>query len=132
MRTNATTYQELDTLLGGRDSRKIGNNTYAERLGDGAIGIRLHGTHVVILSATRIVLSSSGWHTVTTKDRINTFLPHPWGLTQRKGAWALYTYVCTNGEGVCTVKESDFYDGLTIDLTLGQRGRVVEPAEVLR
>jgi hypothetical protein len=126
MRTNATTYQELDTLLGTRDSRKVGNNTYAERLGAGVIGIRLHGTHVVILSAHRLVLNSGGWQTVTTKDRINTYLPHPWKLVQKKGSWSLWQFVCTNGEGVCSLKQGDFYDGVTIDLGIGQHGAIVE------
>lgn len=135
MRTNATTYQELDALLGSRDSRKIGNNTYAERLGDGVIGVRLHGTHVVILSAHSIVLNSGGWHTLTTKDRINTFLPYPWRLVQKNGRWDLFKIICSNGEGNCHLRQAEFYDGITIKLGANDRssyGDVVPREEVLR
>lgn len=130
MRTNATTYQELDSLLGRRESRKIGNNTYAERLGPDAIGIRLHRTHVVILSPVRVVLNSGGWHTNTTKDRINTFLPGGWHVEQEKGRWYIRLDVCTNGEGRCRLVYDHFYDGLTIDLSLGQHGEVIDREEV--
>jgi len=126
MRPTATTFDELDELLGNRDSRKLENNTYAERLGPGVIGIRLHGTHVVILSATRVVLNTGGWSTVTTKDRINKYLPQLWSVTQKNYEWSLNLYVCTNGDGRVRVVHVPFYDGITIDLTLGQHGGIVE------
>lgn len=132
MRTNATTYQELDALLGNRESRKVGNNTYAERLGDGVIGIRLHQTHVVILSATRVVLNTGGWNTVTTKDRINTYLPQLWSLVQERGQWFLRLHVCTNGEGRVRLVNEIFHDGIVIDLSLGQHGGIVAESEALR
>lgn len=71
--TYPTTYAEADALLTGRckNSRKLGNNTYLERL---AIGhaIRLHNTTVVLFSANgSVTLNSGGWKTVTTKDRMN-------------------------------------------------------------
>ena len=86
----------LDTKLQGRckDSRKVGNNTYLIRRGEGYcrhadtgkplpgtivpeddIAVRLHYTDVVTFKCDGdIVLSSGGFHTRTTKDRINQYL----------------------------------------------------------
>jgi hypothetical protein len=58
--------------LGSRDSRKVGNNTYLERLDDETIGLRLHSTYVVKFHANgHVTLDSGGWQTVTTKERMN-------------------------------------------------------------
>jgi hypothetical protein len=71
-----------------RNSRKVGNNTYAEILPDGSVGIALHGTTVVrIHPDNSATLNSGGWHTVTTKDRINQYSPVR--VYQRKGQWYL-------------------------------------------
>jgi hypothetical protein len=57
--------------LGSRDSRKVGNNTYLERLDDETIGLRLHSTYVVKFHADgSVTLDSGGWQTVTTKERM--------------------------------------------------------------
>ena len=84
------TFQELDAKLVGRSKnrKKVGNNTYAERNSDGSIGIRLHNTQVVVFYANgNVKLYTGGWHTVTTKARINEFVPKPWGVSQRKLEW---------------------------------------------
>lgn len=127
-----TTYQELDAFLGTRDAKALCNNTYAERLGAGVIGVRLHSTHVVILSPVRIVLNTGGWSTITTKDRLNRFLPGGWGVTQKNHEWFLDLHVCSNGEGSARVVHESFYDGITIDLSLGSRGEVIAREEVTR
>lgn len=132
MKTNYRTFLDLTTRLGTRDSLKIGNNTYAERLGSNVIGIRLHGTHVVTLSPHRIVLNSGGWHTVTTKDRLNTFLPFGWGVVQVRGLWYLRHRVCTNGEGSCLVVNAGFRDGITLEDLGAGRYTLVQDSEVLR
>ena len=60
----------------GRDRRKVGNNTYAEILHDGSVGITLHSTCVVRIHADGTYkLSNGGWLTSTTKDRINQYSP---------------------------------------------------------
>jgi hypothetical protein len=67
-------YSEACDVLGTRNGRKIGNNTYLERLGDDAIGVRLHSTYVITLYADGSVeLDSGGWETVTTKERMNRY-----------------------------------------------------------
>jgi hypothetical protein len=65
-------YASAVEKLGGRQSRKVGNNTYLERLSDDTIGLRLHSTYVVKFHANgNVTLDSGGWLTVTTKDRMN-------------------------------------------------------------
>ena len=71
----ATTYSGLDRFLGERDSRTIGHNTVAERTGT-TIFIRLHGSVIVALCDNGdVMFSLAGWPTVTTRERINQFLP---------------------------------------------------------
>ena len=71
-----------------KDTRKVGNNTYAEILVDGSVGITLHGTTVVrIYPDNSATLNSGGWHTSTTKDRMNKYSPVR--VYQRKGEWYL-------------------------------------------
>lgn len=84
-----TTYADLDAKLTGRcsQSRKIANNTYAERRGDD-IAIRLHATDVVTLHRDgTMTLNTGGWYTVTTKERINRYLPGGVHLSSIKGRW---------------------------------------------
>lgn len=92
-------FLKLDGDMTGRNlmSRKVGNNTYKERHRESTdasseyIAIRLHETDVLrVYRDGRIVLSSGGWRTVTTKDRINAWLPRPWHLVQNKGTWYLH------------------------------------------
>ena len=78
-------FDSFEQRLDGRDSRKVGNNTYLERntFYDRAadriasfIGVRLHGTYVVrAYEDGTVSLHTGGWHTVTTKDRINAWSP---------------------------------------------------------
>jgi len=69
-----------------RSKRKVGNNTYAEILSDGSVGITLHSTCVVrIHEDGTYTLSNGGWQTVTTKDRINQY--SPFRVTQRNYEW---------------------------------------------
>lgn len=83
------TYNELNEKLTGRNKngRKLANNTYAERRGDN-IAIRLHSTDVLTFFPDgKIVVNSGGWKTVTTKGRINAYLPRPFGINQKDFAW---------------------------------------------
>jgi hypothetical protein len=71
-----------------RDTRKVGNNTYAEILPDGSVGIMLHSTYVVkIHPDNSATLNTGGWYTSTTKDRINQYSPVR--VYQLKGEWYL-------------------------------------------
>jgi hypothetical protein len=112
----STIYRELDEKLQGRnkDRRKVGNNTYAERRDDGSIAIRLHATDIVTVSPTGLlILESGGWRTVTTKDRINQYLPAGYSLYVNRGIWYLQ---CPNGDTL------NYADGMTIDYDNTPRG----------
>jgi hypothetical protein len=86
-----------------KDSRKIGNNTYAEILHDDTVAIKLHSTYVVKINPNgTYTLNSGGWQTVTTKDRINQYSPVR--VYQRDFSW----YVKING------KEYPFMDGMVV------------------
>lgn len=74
-----TTWEELDKVLFRSKNKPalIGNNTVAERDPDNSnIIVRLHGNAIVVLSDDGdIEISLSGWNTVTTRERVNQFLP---------------------------------------------------------
>jgi hypothetical protein len=59
-----------------RSERKVGNNTYAYIEHDGSVSIALHGTVVVRIYPNGLYkLNSGGYHTSTTKKRINQYSP---------------------------------------------------------
>ena len=83
-------YFKLESKLNGRNSRKVANNTYVEKLGDGLIGLRLHSTYVVKATLDYVEIDSGGWHTPTTMDRIRLA-----GVSLHangKRGWSVYPY----------------------------------------
>jgi hypothetical protein len=100
------THAEAVNMVRGKrnaNRRKVGNNTYAEILSDGSVGIILHSTYVVkIHEGDLYTLNSGGWQTVTTKDRINQYSPKR--VYQRDYQW----YVKMNN------KEYPFIDGMVV------------------
>ena len=72
-------YLEAVAMVRGKtnkNTRKVGNNTYAEIEYDNSVSIRLHGTTVVRFYPNGLVkLNSGGYHTHTTKKRINQYSP---------------------------------------------------------
>jgi len=72
-RLTATTFPAIDALLrGGRD--KIGHNTTARHEG-GDILVTLHCSDIVRLTPTgEVFVNLHGWHTITTRDRLNQFV----------------------------------------------------------
>lgn len=74
-------FQEADRLLQGRcsQSRKLENNTYLQRSDGNTIAVRLHSTDILTFHADgRIEVSTGGWNTITTRYRLNRYLPRPW------------------------------------------------------
>lgn len=66
--------------------KPLANNTRLFRRDEDCFAIRLHDTDVVTLFADgRIVLSTGGWYTMTTKDRLSSFAPVT--VTSDKGVW---------------------------------------------
>lgn len=79
-------FDEALAKLNGRDRCKLENNTYLERLTADEIGVKLHSTIVVRYHRNGSVkVYSGGWHTVTTKARINDYSLAR--IHQRKSAW---------------------------------------------
>ena len=69
------TYAKADALLGKKDEKLIGNNTTLFRC-EHFIGIVLHNTTIIhIFEDDTYGISTGGWKTVTTKDRINRYTP---------------------------------------------------------
>lgn len=94
-------------------SANVGNNTelrLAPRSGEGAprdVQVWLHNTPIVTFHEDdTITLNSGGWHSVTTKARMNSVLPQFLGVVQKKHSW----YVHDQRDG----SEVPFFDGMRI------------------
>lgn len=93
-------------------SRFIANNTLEIHYKDGSRAIRLHDTDILTFKEDKIILSSGGWQTVTTKSRINDFCPiKTFWLYQEKSQW--FVKIGPWGEGETFI----YYDGITFDST---------------
>jgi hypothetical protein len=102
-------YQQAAAQLIGRcrDRRKLANNTHLVRRDTDEIAVRLHATDVLTFFADgRIRVNTGGYHTVTTVDRINAFLPGPWRVSRYRGLTILYQMHPTAWTPICTVDNS--------------------------
>lgn len=87
-------YLAAESVLNGRDSRKIANNTYLERHDNSSAGvqykIRLHGCCIITFNANgSFILKTDGWETSTTRERIRRYLPPGFYLWSEKGEWMI-------------------------------------------
>ncbi len=65
----------LDAYMGARATRPLAHNTVAYRIADGVIGIIYHSTKIAeVCQDGSLVLNTGGYHTVTTKARLNAML----------------------------------------------------------
>jgi|TARA_R110002096_G_C14546497_1_gene718853 hypothetical protein len=88
-------------------SKKIGNNTFEVVYTDGSRAIRLHKTDIVTFIDGVIILDTNGWETVTTKARMNDYIPTSLAhVYQSKHIW----YVTTANDG-----DILYYDGIKLD-----------------
>jgi len=114
----AKSYEELKQFIAkGRGykigSRTIKNNTEVIDRGD-HIAVRLHRTDVVkVYPDGTYQLYAGGWHTVTTKQRINEFSPA--NVYQQDWCW----YVNNN--------DTLFEEGIRVD----SRGKVIDDRTIL-
>lgn len=68
-------FHDAETFLQGKESRKIGHNTYVIDRGE-CIVIRYHSTDIVRYYPDGwIVVDTEGWQTVTTFDRLKQLSP---------------------------------------------------------
>jgi hypothetical protein len=86
---SSANFEKLSDFLGKKESKKIGNNTFLERLEPNVLGIRLHNTYIIEIDPTDIMkLKTKGWWSRTTKDRLNQFLNcRGAGIYQEKNMW---------------------------------------------
>jgi len=69
-------YTQLVETLGKRPSKKLDNNTYARRMDNGHLAIKLHDTDILEFTPRgKIIARMGGWNTLTTRDRLNSYLP---------------------------------------------------------
>jgi hypothetical protein len=103
----AANYWELDTLLGKRARRKIGNNTYAVRRSAIAIDVVFHTTPIITHTLDGATVYRSGGHrTRTTKDRLNRWGAPHLSVYQSRRVW----YVTDAEYATC----ERFYDGMRV------------------
>lgn len=84
------TFTQAREKLGNRESKKVANNTYLLKLQDAAgnfyIGLKLHDTVIIEYHDDRTVVNVGRWQTVTTKARLNDYLPAG-GIFQKAHVW---------------------------------------------
>lgn len=73
-----------------RKTKKLDNNTYARREEDGTTAIKLHETDIITVHPNHtITITTGGWQTVTTKERLNSYLFGYVRIWQEHGFWFL-------------------------------------------
>lgn len=73
--------------------------------------IRYHNTDVLTLfDDGTVMLDSGGFRTVTTKERMNTYLPNGFGVWQDKGIWYVSQYLGDGVHGSAVM----FFDGMIL------------------
>ena len=116
--TEITTYEKAADIFAtarNKDHGKpLANNTRLIRLGledeKDILAVRLHDTNVVTYNPSgKIEFTTGGWHTVTTKDRINRFSPI--NVWQHQRVW----YVARSGYGEGDAFQYGFKDGMYLD-----------------
>lgn len=131
------TYKTALAKLNLRPSRKVAHNTTLRPVALDSVGVadsialRLHSTDILTFHRNgSVTATSGGWKTSTTKDRLNSYLPHGWRVYQDKGVWYWSRRTTThgsNGEIDVTVSPGSgtpFTDGDRI----GPRGALLAQA----
>jgi len=85
-----TAYNEASEHLGNRLTCKIDHNTYLSRVFMGRVSVLFYGHPIIFYWHNgEIDVSSCGYRSCTTKDRLNKFLPPGFSVYQRKHQWYL-------------------------------------------
>lgn len=126
LKATPKSYAAALRVLGGKQSIRLGNNTYLEhithdytRTGDfidaPVIGVRLHQTYIVRFYASgQVTLHTGGWQTVTTKDRLNEFITSH--IYQKNHNWYV---VGPDASGAYDWDNpQDFTEGFTLQATI--------------
>jgi hypothetical protein len=108
---------------GYKSAKRIARNTWRYTRSDGSVAIKLHRTDVCVRDTKgKITLNSGGWHTPTTKDRINIGLSGTgYSIYQNASKW----YVRSGSEGECV-----YFDGMVLPRDFKSRKSAVEEKRV--
>lgn len=83
-------YSDAINYLGTKSERPYANNTRVAKADFENIKITYHGNWIVTLYPDdSISLFACGWKTITTKERLNWFLPDGFSVYQEKSVWYL-------------------------------------------
>lgn len=112
-------YADVLEFMQGKQERPYAHNTRIES-NDGFYTVTYHGNPIVEIHPDKIVLSSCGWKNLTTKERLNWFIPEGYSVYQERGGWYI-----RNWEDDSTIV---FQDGITFhsDNTVSNYGDVSE------
>ena len=102
---NLRSWSDCKVFLAGRTERKLGHNTYVLDCGEAGYAIQYHNTWIVAYRPDgRIRLTSGGWRTVTTAQRLNACSPFGVSFSDKDpGVWS------ASGDG------ASFRDGMVSD-----------------
>ena len=107
MKTTLRNHFEATRFLNGQTARKLGHNTWVHGHPDGTVTVRYHRTDIIeYLPNGNIVLTTGGWQTTTTKQRLSAIIPGVRVWAERGGEWAVSS---PNGA------DARFEDGMWID-----------------
>src|SRR5688572_16989486 len=91
MKARIKNYQQALEYLNGKKERPYAHNTRIVmdtlNLGHDVITVTYHGNPVVNFFPDRVSFSSCGWKIITTKERINWFLPEGFYCYQERSQW---------------------------------------------
>ena len=91
-----------------KKSKLVDTNTLEIEYQNGDRAIRLHNTNIITIKENGdVILTSGGWRTLTTKDRINKYIPLNLHLRQDNFNWLLKN----------SHREVVFFDNITFDNT---------------
>ena len=87
--------------------RKLAHNTYVESDHDGSIGVRFHSTRILTFHPEgSFTVSTGGYRSVTTKQRLNALFPAGYRIFQKAYAWHIDT-----PEGTFPFEDGDTWKG---------------------
>ena len=114
------TFEDAQRMLGTRDTKKLARNTWL-RAEDGNMVVKFWDTDIITIDPQDIyTLDSGGYHTATTKERLNDLTPAR--IWQDRGLWYVANKV-------------PFADGIRVDYSgnvVDGEGRAHLPATMRR
>lgn len=104
--SRAKIFKDLNIL----SSKMISKSCRVIKNKNGDLTIKLYSTDILKIINGKIVLNSGNYRTVTTKNRINQFLPIGLYVYQKNYQW----YIKDNRSGNTTIKIIEFFDGIEL------------------